>query len=188
MEVWVQNYGICTEDMVENIVKEFIDDSYTVLAYYADHFQGAKGIHLPELLLGVDKLLEMRIFSLDRELWIHRSLLNSPFGWRIADDDTLQTKVQELEEEYLRKPEMHKYSSVQILDIDRSYNRYKDGETDQFGSIFVQSTVKGHYSLPISLDDNYIRLNHYVRYDENGVANVVDYRLVEFTPFREEGL
>lgn len=189
LELWIRNDGMCEQYTLEDIVQEFCDASYTVLAFYSDHFQGAKGDRLPDLLNERDKLLELRVFSKDRELWMHRTALGSPFGWRIADDNTLKTNVLKLEDPFWRYESLYRFPSYQMLDIDETYPPYLKSEKDEFDCLYIRSTVKGRYALPITKGDSFIRLVNYVRYDGNGVANIVDYRLAEFTPDdREEGV
>lgn len=177
MDVWVKDCGVCEASALREKAQAFAASVDYVIAYYPDRFLAAAA-NLFSSLPSFETLLELRLFSAERELWAHRSTLGKPFSWRIADDEVLPERCAEEEEPELRRPEMHYLDGSQTLDIDTTANF----GTDEYGSRRLRSTVGGAYALPIGENDGCVKVRSYIRYDKNGVAAVTDYRLLGFGP------
>ena len=107
-----------------------------------------------------DKILEIRVFDLDKEYKLFRTSVGRPFIDRLLEDD----------------PEMDHYDEVQYLDIDDSV-RPADGK--------VRSTGGGEYNLPMDETKNAkVRIRYYLdKYSSTGQVRIKDWRVVGF----EEG-
>lgn len=150
-------------------LKDFRDTKAYVLAYYTDAFRaGWADQMLAEVESNMDKLLELRVFNENRELWLHRSALGSPFAWRLAAEGE---KKPEEKEEYC-------FETRQLLDLGEG----PDAEPafDQDGLRVLKTEAGRSFKLPITKEERYVRIMNYVAYDENGIANAADWRLVGF--------
>lgn len=173
MDKWIKQAGVCKPEELPAVVSKEISASDTILAYFSDQFKSCKGDQLQSVLQNAARLLEIRAFNDNQELWIHRSQLGTGFVWRVANEIDCEAKRDYIE-------------TVQALDIDETYDAFKNGETDEYGSLRIRSTVKGYYVLPIQKTDAFVKLFEYVRYDDAGIAGVVDYRVAGFTPSKKE--
>lgn len=137
---------------------EFLDkvniNGYAVLMY-TDKFDV---VEYPCEIKDEDKLLEIRIFNKVCEYRMLRGSVGEEFSYRYLDDN---------EKEY--------FEDYQRLDIDATKGK-NDGK--------VYATGGGQYSLPIDLalegNDLFIKIHSYVKYDDNGLAYIDDWRLVDF--------
>lgn len=172
MGCWIQKHGTCSEDALASLLEEYGMGDYLVTAFFTAWFQGCRGNHLNSVLTKARELLELRVFHENHELWLHRSHCGKPFSWRLAG-------------EFGCDPERDYFRTLQALDIDETYPAYQRGETDEYGSLKLRSTVKGHYALPLGRGDECVKVVNYVRYDENGVAEAADYRLAGFASMKE---
>ena len=172
MDVWIQKHGDCAEDALASLLEEYKTGDYLVTAFFTDRFQGCRGSRLDSVFAGARDLLELRVFNENRELWLHRSRCGKPFFWRLAGEAGCDPK-----RDYFR--------ALQALDVDETYAAFRRGETDEYGSLKLRSTVKGHYALPLCSGDACVKIVHYVRYDENGVAEAADYRLAGFASMQD---
>ena len=172
MDFWIQKHGNCSEDALGPLLEEYMTDDYLVTAFFTDRFQGSRGYHLNSMLSNAQELVELRVFNENCELWLHRSCCGTPFYWRLAGEAGCD-------------PKRDFFCTVQALDIDETYVAYQHGETDEYGSLKLRSTVKGYYALPLNIGDECVKVINYVRYDANGVAEVADYRLVGFASMKD---
>ncbi len=172
MNSWVKKNGICDESAVSNVIGSVLSESGAVLAYFSGSFRSCRGDKVADLLKNTADLLEVRAFDSEQELWLHRSTLGTPFAWRLADEKGCAPG------DFFR--------TTQALDIDAKYKPYQNGETDEYGCLKLRSTVMGCYVLPIERSDGCVQVVNYVRYDENGVAGVADYRIAGFAPLGKE--
>lgn len=104
------------------------------------------------------KILEIRAFDRNRELKLFRSGIGKEFVFReVCDADY---------------DEDHRFTEVQVLDIDEKAGHNRDG--------FVRATGGGRYHLPLeNTKDACIEVCYYL--DKNSVhARVVDWRIVGF--------
>lgn len=173
---WILESGLCAETEAVEKINAFLrqDGGETlsdaiILAFYANRFWAARGDCFPASLPEPETLLEARICRPDAELWAHRSRLGAAFAWRIADDAALRTR---------EAP--YRFPTVQLLDIARR------GKKNEYGCLELQSSTGGRYALPISDNDACVKIVNYVSYDENGIAGVVDFRVVGFAPLGKE--
>ena len=172
MDCWIQKHGVCPEDALASLLEEYRTGDYLAAAFFTGRFQGCRGNRLDSVLAEARDLVELRVFNESRELWLHRSCCGRPFFWRLAGESGCD-------------PRRDHFRTVQALDIDETYDAYQRGETDEYGSLKLRSTVKGHYALPIDRGDACVKVVNYVRYDENGVAEAADYRLAGFASMRD---
>ena len=100
-------------------------------------------------------LLEARVFSDDAEIKIMRPSIADPFFFRLINDADLNDTAYIQEDHYLDKDP--KLSS---------------------GNNYV-STGGGKYVLPVA-DAEKIRIRNYISYDEQDIAQIVDFRAVRF--------
>ncbi len=110
-----------------------------------------------------EKVLEIRAFDQDKELKLFRSDIGREFAYRKVCDS-----------EYA---EDHRFTEVQILDIDEKAGRDENG--------FVRATGGGRYHLPLDNTKNAcVEVCYYLdqdQKDKNSVhARVVDWRIVRF--------
>lgn len=99
-------------------------------------------------------LLEVRVFNRDSELKIMRPTIADKFTYRFIDDSANQNDY--IEEKH-------------YLDIDEK-------KSDGFE---YTATGGGKYSLPVKNAEK-ILIRNYISYDSQGIAQITDYRLVEY--------
>lgn len=196
-------FGICTETELYPLAKDMKGCNYC-MALFTDHFmctswpflddkqtdvaQDNNGTNFPINPKDISQLLELRIFGEKRELWVHRSMLNSCFNWRIADDEVLADAVKTEEKitegksiPYFNNPENYRMESIQMLDIDSTFDPSTNTAfASKYGGRSLRTTGGGLYELPISAGENAIVLVSYIEYGDNGVANIADYRMKKF--------
>ncbi|MGN0575388.1 MAG: CRISPR-associated protein Csx19 [Ruminococcus sp.] len=103
-----------------------------------------------------EHLLELRVFTESKELKILRPTIADKFTYRIIEDDCKE-KYGAIEEE-------------QFLDIDTTKSK---------GGCEYTATGGGHYSLPIENAEK-VRIRNYISYDNQGIAQITDFRVVKF--------
>lgn len=182
-DLWISKSGFSEESCLSEVVSSYMRGNSVAepcyfMALYTDKFICAKIDRLSDALADVEWLLELRVFDEERELWAHRSMLGQPFSWRVADDKVLEFETSKQQGPFFDEPESYRIESCQKLDIDDK-DRHEAPGDPQYGGKLLRSTGRSVYELPIN-DENAIRLVSYIRYDDNGIANVVDYRLKEF--------
>lgn len=192
-DLWVKSFGKWTNGEFKTGVVDYLKtepnkEKRYILALYANRFVCASVQKLQEIkklddLLGdIEWLLEMRVFDEDQELWAHRTMLGQPFSWRVASDATLKEKAEQQTDDFLKKPENHRLEQKQLLDIDKKHPSDKE---PIYGGKSLRSTGRGEYELPIEEGQDAVTLVSYIRYDEIGMAHVVDYRLKGFCKLDE---
>ena len=104
------------------------------------------------------RLLELRIFDAAGEMHAVRNDLSEELVWRVVidDDDDVCFTRSVLDE-------------IQLLDIDEKRSNPSEG--------LYQTTGGGPYMLPLK-DATTISIRNYIDYDEDGMAHVVDYRIL----------
>ena len=122
----------------------------------------------PEELAGVnvEKLLELRIFSDEEEVYYSRSCIGEAFQWRFASEKGL--------------PQKYYITQYQTIDINRDKVKQENDPADQYGNRIFYTTVGGEYVLPIDGEADSSEVVCYLAYDKNGMAKVADYRLRRF--------
>lgn len=171
MASWIKNCGNCSENALGSLMEEYMKGGFLVTAFFTDHFLGCRAEYLHSVLDSARKLLELRVFNENCELWLHRSCCERPFSWRLADETGCEGH------DFFR--------TVQALDIDETYDAYQRCETDGYGCLKLRSTVQGYYTLPLCEGDECVKIINYVRYDANGVAEAADYRLAGFASMKD---
>ena len=166
MYPWISASGAGNDAPLE----DFRGKKAYVLAYFTDAFRaGWADRMLAEAESNMDKLLELRVFNDSRELWLHRSRLGAPFVWRLAAEEGIKPE----------EKEKYCFETRQLLDLGEG----PDAEPtfDESDGLRVLKTEAGRsFKLPIAKDERYVRILNYVAYDENGVANAADWRLMGF--------
>ena len=175
MPDWIksENNGDSVEKELLSIVKaKILYGEYKYIALHSNkQISGGEyknGVFLPEIT-DIEYLLELRIFNDEREFKAVRIQIGKDFKWRIADEEGV------CEELYI--------SETQFLDIDRSdtiYDNNKDSVTTTFRAMGA-----GLYILPAAPDCDQMELINYVKYDEYGNMQFVDFRIKRF--FKGEG-
>ena len=112
-----------------------------------------------------DRLLDIRVFNKDKEYRLFRDNIASDFFYRLIDDTASDSEYKD------------KYIEKQRLDLDM-----KKGKDDH-GRVSAQGG--GTYYIPLDIpgdneSDLKVVVYNYVGYDDNGMAYIKDYRLVEF--------
>lgn len=106
-------------------------------------------------------LLEARIFTEEAELNIMRPTIADVFGWRLIDDTKLSPDDYITEDQY--------------LDINEKLSR---------GTSYT-AVGGGRYTLPIGNAEK-LRIHNYISYDEQGIAQITDFRAVKYLGKGEE--
>ena len=166
---WITDGG--TAEDAAGTVRRYAAPEDRIVAYYADGFAAGYADRLEALLAGEDRLLELRLFSETRELWLHRSRLGEPFAWRVASEAALPDK------------ERYCFETRQLLDLREGPEAAP--ELDAAGLRVLRPLNGRRFALPCGGADRFVRLMNYVRYDAEGVANAADWRLIGFA---KEGL
>lgn len=111
--------------------------------------------------INMNHLLEIRVFNEKEETRIWRNSITEDFKIRTIDGTDTRDTIYE----------------KQFLDID---SRKTNSNKVDNGMITVVSTGGGTYKLPAELyDDNaMLILKNYIKYTEEGIAKIVDYRVV----------
>ena len=172
-KVWIKDSGMADENAVQEIIQDSDMDAGTpFVAFYSDRIECG---YLPDDFRIADEkhLLELRCFTDESELWLHRSRLAVPFAWRLADDRLIPEN--QSSEGSLTEAAHCRIETFQLLNIDR---KRSSGVAD--GMAALVATGGGCYQLPMNEMYNAVRVMNYVSYDEIGMASVVDYRIAGF--------
>lgn len=100
-------------------------------------------------------LLEARIFTEKAEIKIMRPTIADAFTWRLIDDTKLSDDAYLVEDQY--------------LSID---------STKSIGHDYT-AIGGGKYTLPIENAEK-VRIHNYISYDEQGIAQITDFRVVKY--------
>lgn len=185
---WIVKSGFLDESALDGCVARYLaGHGRYYLALYTDRpiqCGTAPAGKAAPVVADISTLLELRVFDDDSELWLHRTALGQPFGWRVADDAQLARSVAGLSDTFLKVPENHRLVQMQKLDIDAG----KSGRVDETGMRRLKATGGGDYSLPIGERTSWVRLVNYLTYrNDNGQAVPADFRLAGFADSAEEG-
>ena len=163
-ECWVREYGTFGPEGVQACVNACLCacPMSGAVAFFTDHFDAAYPEGIAALLADPSHLLEARVYGKECELWIHRTCIGDPFSWRLAVDEGV--------------PKDARREETQWLDIDasRHSNLREDGLT------LLRTTGGGRYGMPVSKEQNAVRVAVYYRYDEDGCAHAADFRIIGF--------
>ncbi|MCI6731168.1 MAG: CRISPR-associated protein Csx19 [Lachnospiraceae bacterium] len=170
--VWMKESGTIKEEELSAKLQRYHSENELFLAYSTDSFCAGHALENELSELHVKQLLELRIFSENKELYYCRSRMGEDFQWRLASEENL-------EKDYY----MIQY---QTLDINTAKMEQDGFPTDTYGNLILYTTVGGKYKLPISREDNCSKIIAYIDYDEYGMAKIKDYRLCGFLYVKEE--
>lgn len=167
---WILKCGEADETVLLQLIAGYLEGGRAVLlAGCTDRYVAGVAENGSRPDFNPARLLELRLFREDSELWAHRSAVGSPFSWRIADDNALKDNVKDLTPGFFASADNYRVERVQRLDADPSAS----------GAGSLMTLGGGRYSLPVT-DEDTIRVVTYLDYDENGIARAVDVRMKGF--------
>ena len=142
-----------------------LDGEYKYVAFYTNREVAGgtyeNGVFAPGVA-DVPHLLELRIFNCEREFKAVRTQTGKTFTWRIADE----TRVCK---------EFYTYET-QLLDIDSK----KECPENPDGTTTFTAMGGGKYNIPAKPDCDSVEIVNYIKYDEYGNMQFVDFRLKRF--------
>lgn len=158
-------------ELEQKLQADFEQDQWTALAIYTAGvacFVWTGQLEAPSNVAVGDKsdydhLLELRLFNEQAEFHALRGAMGKPFSWRLIDD---------------AKGDFECIDEKQLLDIDED----RSGKCDP--GVYY-SIGGGRYSLPVA-DAKRVLVRNYIDFDDEGMARVVDFRIVEFLKGGEE--
>ena len=175
---WIEKAGKQSEEELIASVKAFISPDAYILAGCTDRYIACKAEAVEQVLCNAGRMLELRVFTKEAELWAHRSMIGSDFNWRIAADTVLRNNIANEPMPFFNREESWCQVIRQKLDIDTEAGNKLSGEAHYGGRMLV-TTGGGVYELPIT-DENAVELLVYYGYDEDGAAIPADFRVVSF--------
>ena len=142
----------------EDVINEIKASHGTVYALYTDKLTCGDNV------TDIQHLMEVRIFNENGEKKLSRYSLKEDFICRVADDEYFRQKL-ENENDSL---ENRTLEDIQYLDRDKTMSCGRN----------YRSMGGGEYTLP---DEGYnkIHIRNYIDYDNNGIAYISDFRIVE---------
>lgn len=146
--IYIAKSGMAAPDAINALIAAEISGG-NMLLIYTNRFLCIRQQEITDLA----HLLEVRVFSTEKELKIMRPSMDCDFSYRLIDD----TEV----------PDEMYMDEVQYLDIANSSG--------------TQYTAKGGgtYTLPAE-DLKMVRIRNYISYNSEGIAQMTDFRIVEF--------
>ncbi|MGN0605990.1 MAG: CRISPR-associated protein Csx19 [Oscillospiraceae bacterium] len=158
MELYKET-GIISE---KDIISRISQYDGTVYALYTDK------LTCGDMVTDTENLLEVRIFNRSSEVKFSRTSVNKDFKFRIIDDECIKKSLETENDDFLKNPDNRILEDVQYLDID---------EKKSSGNVYT-ATGGGKYTLPFENAEK-IKIYNYIDYDENGIAAIKDFRIVE---------
>lgn len=149
-KIYIAEYGAVTEDINLFIGRKI--QGGNMIAMYTEKFECS----VQQSISDFEHLLEIRIFTDEKELKIMRPTMEDYFSYRLIDD-TLG-KYEYIDEKH-------------YLDIDT--NPEKSTGTE------YTATGGGKYTLPIENAER-VLVRNYISYDEQGLAQITDFRVVKY--------
>ena len=107
-----------------------------------------------KMIEDISHLLEVRIFTEEKELRIMRPTIADTFTYRLIDDTA---------------------GDYDHIDEDQ----YLDIDTDNSSGTSYTATGGGAYTLPVENAEK-VRIRNYISYDEQGIAQITDFRIVKY--------
>lgn len=137
-----------------------------ILAIYTDKVEWTLQDELDSVHL--HNLLEIRAYTEEEELHATRDALGSDFAWRLVSDAYAVAGAATYDA---------RFDDVQYLDINTKRSKGRDYVT----------TGGGSYRLPIANAEKVV-VRNYIRYgQDDGMARIVDFRVVRLCPLGKEG-
>lgn len=155
---FICEYGTVDENELTALLNSMADSDHIAYRQYA------AGIFCEPYNGEIDDvahLLEIRLFNLTGEIRAVRSLIGKPFIWRKIDDEKFRGDLKDDSFDERTVTEKH------YLDIDSVRSSGKEYR-------FIGG---GSYTLPIENAER-IEVRSYCVYDDNGIFNPVDFRIV----------
>lgn len=162
--VFVSGCGSISENELAGVLEK-IEARYMLLMYSAGMVKCVSAGAIED----VGHLLEARLFSETAELKIMRPTIDRDFSWRIIDDDKFK--------ELCDNSTFDKKFENCVLD-EKHYLDINSKVTDKSSTTYI-STGGGRYILPESGLER-VLIRDYIYYDDNGIANIADFRIVKF--------
>ncbi len=154
-----------------------------VAEFRAGSVQPIQGGGAPEctpVLPSLDTLLELRIFGANAELWLHRTTLDAPFAWRVADDATLCEHAAAQANPFLQNPNHYRLPQVQYCSIDK-HRTATPPALDAHGRQVLYALGGRQYALPAPEGCDCVTLVSYLSYeDTTAQALPLDFRFCGF--------
>lgn len=150
--------GIAEEAEISGLIAGAGLEHACYLALYTDHVECDAYMNT----LTTESLLSVRVFCEGAEFMATRDTLTKPFTYRLIDDAHLTSQGADLSY-------YNAYDEEQYLDIDAARSQ---------ANHYVTSGG-GQYILPLA-DAEKILLRNYVVYNDDGEAEVRDFRIVKF--------
>ncbi|MCR4646754.1 MAG: hypothetical protein K5695_15320 [Oscillospiraceae bacterium] len=160
---YITAHGTVPEAELMQCIAEYQSDRTNAYAVWTNRFACAGQFDGSDLA----HLQEVRIFCEEREFRARRS--GDAFLWRVIDDEAFRTALAGEPDAFLGKYENRIFDESHCLDIDKK-------ETQ--GTAYT-TTGGGHYTLPEEGLET-VQLRNYLDYDEDGIVQVTDFRLVGF--------
>lgn len=164
--MWVKEKGLTGEMELFRELRDKIAEDSLFLACGTNFFKAGHAIEEELREINTGKLLELRVFSNNQEIYYSRSSIGEDFQWRVASEKGV--------------PKNHYIAQYQTIDINRRRTEAAGNPTDGYGNRILFTTVGGKYVLPISADSDTSEIICYLIYDKNGIAKIVDYRMKGF--------
>ncbi len=161
---FVSDFGSVSESELAGILPK-IEARYMLLMYSAGMVRCVPAGKIED----AGHLLEARLFSENAELKIMRPTIDCDFSWRIIDDNKFKESCDN--SSFDRTFENCILDEEHYLDINFKI-------TDKNSTTYI-STGGGRYILPEG-GLNRVLIRDYIYYDDNGIANIADFRIVKF--------
>lgn len=87
---WILKTGTISEENIQELICRYFTGHYYYLAGCTDSYCSGRNELTDFLRKKADVLLELRVFSDDKELLFSRSLIGHDFNWRITTDKGLE--------------------------------------------------------------------------------------------------
>ena len=151
---YIANFG-SAED-VNAVIEQNINGGNMILMF-TDKFKCCPQQNIEDTA----HLLEARVFTENAEIKLMRPTIADKFTWRLIDDTKLSPDDYMIEEQY--------------LDIN---GKIKAEETES-NSFEYTAIGGGKYTLPLENAEK-LRIHNYISYDEQGIAQITDFRAVKY--------
>ncbi len=161
---FVSDYGSVSESDLASVLGK-IKARYMLLMYSAGMVECVSAGEIKD----VGHLLEARLFSEDAELKIMRPTIGSDFSWRMIDDNRFK--------EFCDNSAFDK--TFENCTLDEKHYLDINSELTEKGSTIYTATGGGRYVLPEGGLEK-VLIRDYIYYDDNGIANIADFRIVKF--------
>lgn len=169
---WIKESGELDESEVLSHITKHAQNEDNFIACSTDSFRTGHGKKQEMEQINVANLLELRLFSANREVCYRRSSVGNVFQWRLADETELDKSNYQ--------------ARYQTLDINQKRTEEDGNKTDSYGNKILYTTGGGRYLLPLDGNEDSTKIIVYILYDENGMAKAVDYRVCGFVKYLGE--